>query len=65
MAVETVREGVTHELVKFVIDTQYADLPNEVIEIAKRCIVDGTAVTMAGSTEPAAMILRELANFLG
>ncbi|MEL6963764.1 MAG: MmgE/PrpD family protein, partial [Pseudomonadota bacterium] len=44
---------------------QYADLPKEPIEIAKRCIVDGTAVTIAGSTEPAAVILRKLAKETG
>ncbi|MEM9439905.1 MAG: MmgE/PrpD family protein, partial [Pseudomonadota bacterium] len=61
----TIKEGVTHELVKFVVDTQYADLPKEPIEIAKRCIVDGTAVTIAGSTEPAAIILRKFAREIG
>lgn len=55
-------EGVTHELVKFAVETAYADLPAETVEIAKRCIVDGTAVMMAGSTEPAADILRRLAR---
>ncbi|MEM6848145.1 MAG: MmgE/PrpD family protein [Pseudomonadota bacterium] len=59
------REGVTHELVKFVVETRYSDLPAETIEIAKRCVVDGTAVMMAGSTEPAAAILRKLAREFG
>ncbi len=65
MATEPIKEGVTHELVKFVVETQYADLPEETITIAKRCIVDGTAVMMAGSTEPAAIILRTLAREIG
>jgi len=43
MAIESIEEGVTRELVRFVADTAYADLPAETIEIAKRCIVDGTA----------------------
>lgn len=62
MAIETIKEGVTHELVKFVAETTYADLPPETIEIAKRCIVDGTACMMAGSPEPAPTILRDLAK---
>lgn len=61
MALDSIKEDVTHELVKFVVDTSYADLPAETIEIAKRCIVDGTACMMAGSAEPAPTILRKLA----
>ncbi len=57
--------GVTHELVKFVVEKQYSDLPEEAIEIAKRCIVDGVAVMLAGSTEPAPAILRQLAREFG
>ena len=59
------KNGVTHELVKFALDTNYADLPGEAIEIAKRCIVDGTACVMAGSKEPAPDILRKLARQVG
>lgn len=65
MAIESIKEGVTHELVRFVADTTYADLPAETIEIAKRCIVDGTACMMAGSVEPAPRILRGLAEEVG
>ena len=61
VAMEAAKGGVTSELVNFVVSTEYADLPAETIEIAKRCIVDGTAVMMAGSVEPASTILRELA----
>ena len=57
--------GVTNELANFAVATQFADLPKEVIEIAKRCIVDGTACILAGSTEPAAEILRRLAQETG
>ena len=62
MNIVPVGEGVTHELVSFAVNTRFADLPEETVEIAKRCIVDGTAVMMAGSTEPAAIILREFAR---
>ncbi len=65
MAVEPMKKGVTRELVKFVIDTRYANLPKEAIEIAKRCIVDGTAVMMAGSTAPAPAILRKFSKEIG
>lgn len=62
---KTAKNGVTHEMVKFVLDTNYADLPGDAIEIAKRCIVDGTACMMAGSKEPAPDILRKLAFQVG
>lgn len=65
MAIEHVKEGVTNELVAFVVDTTYANLPAETIEIAKRCIVDGMACMMAGSAEPASEILRNLAKETG
>ena len=59
MNIQHSKEGVTHELVSFAVNTRFGDLPEETIEIAKRCIVDGTAVIMAGSAEPVAAILRE------
>lgn len=62
---QNAKNGVTHELVTFALDTSFADLPGETIEIAKRCIVDGTACMMAGSKEPAPEILRRLAGTIG
>jgi len=62
---KTNQNGVTHELVSFTLDTSFGDLPQETIEIAKRCIVDGTACMMAGSKEPAPEILRRLARSVG
>ena len=62
MAIEAANEGVTHELVTFVTNTAFSDIPNDAIEIAKRCIVDGAACMMAGSVEPAPTILRRLAR---
>ncbi|MYF89499.1 MAG: MmgE/PrpD family protein [Boseongicola sp. SB0676_bin_33] len=62
MNIRPAKEGVTHELVSFAVNTRFGDLPEETIEIAKRCIVDGTAVILAGSTEPVAAILREFAR---
>ncbi|MDJ0994895.1 MAG: MmgE/PrpD family protein [Dinoroseobacter sp.] len=62
---QNTENGVTHELVTFALNTKYSDLPSEAIEIAKRCIVDGTACMMAGSKEPAPDILRKLARLVG
>lgn len=62
---QTAGSGVTHELVKFALEIEYVHLPDEAIEIAKRCIVDGTACMIAGSKEPAPDILRKLAYQVG
>ena len=58
-------QSVTTELAKFVVETKYTDLPQEAIDIAKRCIVDGTACMLAGSMEPASKILRQVAREIG
>ncbi|MEM7446374.1 MAG: MmgE/PrpD family protein, partial [Pseudomonadota bacterium] len=50
---------VTEQLASFVAGTRFDDLPKEVVELAKRCILDGTAVMIAGSTEPCAKIARD------
>lgn len=65
MAIEETKKDVTYELVQFVVDTTFADLPVECIEIANRCIADGVACTMAGSVESAPTSLRQLARETG
>jgi len=50
--------GVTRQIAGFVTATDFEDLPAEAVEIAKRCVVDGTAVMIAGSSEPCAEIAR-------
>ena len=50
--------GVTRQIAAFVTATGFDDLPAEAIEIAKRCLIDGTAVMIAGSREPCAEIAR-------
>ena len=38
---------------------QYEDFPDEAIALAKRCIIDGLGVMLAGSTQPAGQILHD------
>lgn len=57
--------GATRLLAEFIEATNYSDLPDEAVEIAKRCVVDGAAVILAGSREPCAQILREYARQIG
>lgn len=49
---------ITEEVANFVVTVKNEDFPPEVQHIAKRCIIDGVGVILAGSTEPCAQILR-------
>ncbi len=51
--------GITEEIANFVVDTQFEDFSRDVQQIAKRCIMDGVGVILAGSTEPCSRIVRE------
>lgn len=50
---------VTALLVETVRDQPFASLPADVVAIAKQCLLDWLGVTLAGSGEPAASIVRE------
>lgn len=54
----SVEKTVSGSIADFVAGTDFDDLPKDVVEVAKRCIVDGTGVMLAGSTEPCAQIAR-------
>ena len=48
----------TRAVVDFIASTSFADIPSEALTIGRRCIADGIAVMLAGSTTPASEILR-------
>ena len=50
---------VTQEVVEFISGLEYADLPAEALRIAKRCILDGLGVILAGSFQKCTAIVRE------
>lgn len=50
--------AITQHIADYVCATGYDDLPADALEIAKRCVVDGAAVILAGATEPCARIIR-------
>lgn len=52
-------KSVSSAVVEFINTVRYEDFPDEAIRIAKRCILDGLGVMLAGSTQPAGNILRE------
>ncbi|MFC7687837.1 MmgE/PrpD family protein [Ureibacillus sp. GCM10028918] len=49
----------------FVVRTKYEDLPDEVVEFTKHCILDYFASAIAGSNEAPIQMLRELIDELG
>jgi 2-methylcitrate dehydratase PrpD len=50
----------TKGLCNFVHRTNYDDIPQEVVKVAKKAILDYLAVTMAGSQEPSGKIMSEM-----
>jgi 2-methylcitrate dehydratase PrpD len=55
----TTTNTATGAVVEFIQSARVADFPAEALEIGKRCIVDGLAVMLAGSTQDAGRILHE------
>jgi 2-methylcitrate dehydratase PrpD len=57
--------GVTNDLATFVTRTDYENLPENVVEHAKLCILDWLGAALAGSLEPPAKIIRSIINETG
>ena len=54
----------TKEIVGAAASLRFEDLPGDVVEIVRQCVLDWVGVTLAGSREPGpAMVLAELAAF--
>lgn len=65
MSIAEKSSGLTREVAAFVTQTRYSDLPADVVQMAKRCMVDGIGVMLAGSREPCAQIARRHAESFG
>jgi hypothetical protein len=50
--------GVTAEIIRRARALRFTDLPDDVVLIAKQCLLDWIGVTVAGAGEPATKILR-------
>jgi 2-methylcitrate dehydratase PrpD len=61
MALHDQTSRLTAEAADFIARLTFADLPAEALRIGKRCLLDGLGVILAGSTEPCAGIVRDLA----
>lgn len=53
---------IAQEVAEFIFALKYEDIPEECVQIAKRCFIDGIGVILAGSTEPCAEACRKLAQ---
>src|SRR5436189_2887332 len=54
----TQQTRATGAVVDFIASTSFSDIPADALAIGRRCIADGVAVILAGSTTPASAILR-------
>ena len=58
-AQDSANSSVSSAVVNFINTVSYEDFPAEALTLAKRCIIDGLGVMLAGSTQPAGRILHE------
>jgi 2-methylcitrate dehydratase PrpD len=61
----TETSGVTEEISDFVVSSGYESFPPEAVDLAKRCIIDGLGVMIAGMREPSVQIIREYVHATG
>jgi 2-methylcitrate dehydratase PrpD len=57
--------GLTEYVGKFVVDTQYGQIPENVIELGKKSILDGLGLALAGSRAESGTICRQYLEKLG
>jgi len=58
--------NLTHKAATFAYDLDFTNLPADVLTVARRCVLDGLAVALAGSEQPVFDILhRHLKGFGG
>ena len=57
--------GLTNYVGKFVVETNYEDVPARVIELGKKSILDGLGLALAGSGAQSGIICRQYLEHLG
>ncbi len=58
-------DGLTRQVAAFILNTTYADLPAEVIELSKKSILDGLGLALAGSVAETGTLSRAYLKSLG
>jgi 2-methylcitrate dehydratase PrpD len=57
--------GLTEYVGKFIVSTKYEDIPQNVIELGKKSILDGLGLALAGSRAQTGALCREYIDHLG
>ena len=57
--------SLTREAAAFAADLEFEDLGGEVLRIARRCVLDGLGVALAGTEQPAIDVIERYARSLG
>ncbi len=57
--------GLTRDAVSFALALRFEDLGEEVLRISRRCVLDGLAVALAGSEQPAIEVLDRYVRKVG
>ncbi len=58
-------EPVTDYVARFIVNTRYEDIPSDVIELARKSILDGLGLALCGSTAETGEIVRQYIKSLG
>ena len=56
--------GVTEEISDFVSSSDYGCFPPKAVDLAKRCMIDGLGVMIAGMREPSVQIIKEYVRMI-
>src|SRR5271157_4171473 len=57
--------GLTHEVAAFIVNTTYKDLPEDVVELGRKSILDGLGLALSGSVAETGRLSREYVASLG
>ena len=57
--------GLTHYLAEFIVNTRYEDIPDDVMALGKKSILDGFGLALAGSVSTLAPPMKEYIQSLG
>jgi len=58
-------EPVTEYVARFIVNTHYEDLPNDVLDLARKSILDGLGLALCGSAAKSGEIVRQYIKSLG
>src|SRR6202049_4629288 len=57
--------GLTKSVAEFIVNTKYSDIPQDVIDLGKKSILDGFGLALAGSVSVMGPIARKYVQSLG